>query len=194
MQRGGHPFHRQSRMPRLTLPLPSASPAASPPAPGSRRACASRRHARDEGAIHVDVPTSSARPQTRPQRVVVLTTPREPPHAARSGSRAKEPDPCSSAWRRPDHGRRRPHGRPAPHSGEEQRLSWEELPATAQPHLQHQFADPSSAGTARRHGRGVRAGWAVLGIGQGAARGDCASAPAPRPALAWELAAVTSRM
>lgn len=76
-------------------------------------------------------------------------------------------------------------GRP----GEEQRLAWEDFPATALSRTYNTDAQtPDSAGTMSAMATGVKTRAGVIAIGQQAARGDCAGALAHPMASLWELA------
>lgn len=77
-------------------------------------------------------------------------------------------------------------GRP----GEEQQLAWETFPATALSRTYNTDAQaPDSAGTMTAMATGVKTRAGVIGIGQQAARHDCAAALAAPLATLWELAA-----
>ncbi|QDH69584.1 alkaline phosphatase [Marilutibacter alkalisoli] len=76
--------------------------------------------------------------------------------------------------------------------GEENHLAWERFPATALSKTYNTDSQtPDSAGTMSAMATGVKTRAGVLGIGQGAARKDCAGAlQAPILSL-WELAAAS---
>jgi alkaline phosphatase len=77
-------------------------------------------------------------------------------------------------------------GRP----GEENRLAWDDFPATALSRTYNTDAQtPDSAGTMSAMATGVKTRAGVISIGQQAARGDCAGALAAPVATLWELAA-----
>lgn len=77
-------------------------------------------------------------------------------------------------------------------SGEEQRLSWEDFPATALSRTYNTNSQtPDSAGTMSAMATGVKTRLGVLSIGQTAARGDCAGARAAPLLTLWELAAAS---
>ncbi len=83
-------------------------------------------------------------------------------------------------------------GQRAGRSGEEQKLAWEEFPATALSRTYNTNSQtPDSAGTMSAMATGVKTRLGVLSIGQTAARGDCAAARnAPMLSL-WEVAAAS---
>lgn len=77
-------------------------------------------------------------------------------------------------------------------SGEEQRLSWEDFPATALSRTYNTNAQtPDSAGTMSAIATGVKTRMGVLSIGQAAARNDCAGALAHPMLTLWQLAAAS---
>ncbi|PJK10013.1 alkaline phosphatase [Lysobacteraceae bacterium NML08-0793] len=79
-------------------------------------------------------------------------------------------------------------GRP----GEEQRLSWEDFPATALSRTYNTNAQtPDSAGTMSAIATGVKTRMGVLSIGQDAARNDCAAALKSPMLTLWQLAAAS---
>ena len=83
-------------------------------------------------------------------------------------------------------------GQRAGRSGEEQRLSWEEFPATALSRTYNTDAQtPDSAGTMSAMATGVKTRLGVLSIGQQAARGDCAASRSAQVMSLWELAAAS---
>ncbi|MFC0677374.1 alkaline phosphatase [Lysobacter korlensis] len=74
--------------------------------------------------------------------------------------------------------------------GEENRLAWEDFPATALSRTYNTDSQtPDSAGTMTAMAAGVKTRAGVIGIDQTAARGDCAGALAAPVASLWELAA-----
>lgn len=74
--------------------------------------------------------------------------------------------------------------------GEEHALGWEDFPATALSKTYNTDAQtPDSAGTMTAMATGVKTRLGVIGIGQQAARGDCAGALAAPLLTLWELAA-----
>ncbi len=74
--------------------------------------------------------------------------------------------------------------------GEENMLSWEAFPHTALSKTYNtDMQTPDSAGTMTAMATGVKTRVAVLGIGQDAARGDCAGALRSPLLTLWELAA-----
>lgn len=74
-------------------------------------------------------------------------------------------------------------------SGEENRLSWEEFPATAFSKTYNTDSQtPDSAGTMSAIATGVKTRAGVLSIGQSAKRGDCTGALAAPILTLWELA------
>ena len=83
-------------------------------------------------------------------------------------------------------------GQRAGRPGEEQKLAWEEFPATALSRTYNTDSQtPDSAGTMSAMATGVKTRLGVLSIGQQARRGDCAAArQAPAMSL-WELAAAS---
>lgn len=77
-------------------------------------------------------------------------------------------------------------------SGEEQRLSWEDFPATALSRTYNTNSQtPDSAGTMSAMATGAKTRLGVLSIAQTAARGDCAGARAAPLLTLWELAAAS---
>lgn len=79
-------------------------------------------------------------------------------------------------------------GRP----GEEQRLSWEDFPATALSRTYNTNAQtPDSAGTMSAMATGVKTRMGVLSISQKAARNDCAAALKHPTLTLWQLAAAS---
>lgn len=77
-------------------------------------------------------------------------------------------------------------GRP----GEEQRLAWERFPATAISRTYNTDTQtPDSAGTMTAMAAGAKTRAGVIGIGQDAARGDCAGALRSPLLSLWQLAA-----
>lgn len=77
-------------------------------------------------------------------------------------------------------------------SGEEQKLAWEEFPATALSRTYNTNSQtPDSAGTMSAMATGVKTRLGVLSIGQAAARGDCAAARNVPMMSLWELAAAS---
>lgn len=75
-------------------------------------------------------------------------------------------------------------------SGEENRLSWEDFPATALSKTYNTDSQtPDSAGTMSAIATGVKTRAGVLSIGQSAMRKDCAGALAAPMLTLWELAA-----
>ncbi len=81
-------------------------------------------------------------------------------------------------------------GQRAGHPGEEQRLAWEDFPATALSRTYNTNAQtPDSAGTMTAMATGVKTRMGVLSIGQDAARGDCAAALQSPLLSLWQLAA-----
>ena len=77
-------------------------------------------------------------------------------------------------------------------SGEEQRLSWEDFPATALSRTYNSNSQtPDSAGTMSAMATGAKTRLGVLSIAQTAARGDCAGARAAPLLTLWELAAAS---
>ena len=74
-------------------------------------------------------------------------------------------------------------------SGEENRLSWEDFPATALSKTYNTNSQtPDSAGTMSAIATGVKTRAGVLSIGQGAKRKDCKAALATPMLTLWELA------
>lgn len=74
--------------------------------------------------------------------------------------------------------------------GEENRLAWEDFPATALSRTYNTDAQtPDSAGTMTAMATGVKTRSGVLSIGPQAARGDCAAARAAPLLTLWQLAA-----
>ncbi len=74
-------------------------------------------------------------------------------------------------------------------SGEENRLSWEDFPATALSKTYNTNSQtPDSAGTMSAIATGVKTRAGVLSIGQGAKRKDCAAAQSTPMLTLWELA------
>lgn len=74
--------------------------------------------------------------------------------------------------------------------GEENRLAWEDFPATALSRTYNTDSQtPDSAGTMTAMATGVKTRAGVVGIHQAAARGDCAGALAAPVASLWQLAA-----
>ncbi len=83
-------------------------------------------------------------------------------------------------------------GQRAGHPGEEQKLAWEEFPATALSRTYNTDSQtPDSAGTMSAMATGVKTRLGVLSIGQQARRGDCAAARAVPTLSLWELAAAS---
>ena len=83
-------------------------------------------------------------------------------------------------------------GQRAGRSGEEQKLAWEEFPATALSRTYNTNAQtPDSAGTMSAMATGVKTRLGVLSIGQQAKRGDCSAAQAVPTLTLWELAAAS---
>lgn len=83
-------------------------------------------------------------------------------------------------------------GQRAGRPGEEQRLSWEEFPATALSRTYNVDAQtPDSAGTMSAMATGVKTRMGVLSIGQDARRGDCAAALKSPMLSLWQLAAAS---
>lgn len=81
-------------------------------------------------------------------------------------------------------------GQRAGRPGEEQRLSWEEFDATALSRTYNTNSQtPDSAGTMTAMAAGVKTSIGVLGIGQDAARGDCAASLRTPVQSLWQLAA-----
>ncbi len=81
-------------------------------------------------------------------------------------------------------------GQRAGRPGEEQKLAWEEFPATAISRTYNVDAQtPDSAGTMTAMATGLKTRLGVLSIGQQAARGDCAAARGAGVLTLWELAA-----
>lgn len=81
-------------------------------------------------------------------------------------------------------------GQRAGRPGEEQRLSWEEFPATALSRTYNTNAQtPDSAGTMTAMATGVKTRMGVLSVGQDAARGDCAASLRTPLQSLWQLAA-----
>ncbi|RMH92942.1 alkaline phosphatase [Lysobacter pythonis] len=81
-------------------------------------------------------------------------------------------------------------GQRAGRPGEEQKLAWEEFPATALSRTYNTNAQtPDSAGTMTAMATGVKTRMGVLSIGQDAPRGDCAAARKSPMLTLWELAA-----
>jgi len=77
-------------------------------------------------------------------------------------------------------------------SGEENRLSWEDFPATALSKTYNTNSQtPDSAGTMSAIATGVKTRAGVLSIGQGAKRKDCKAALATPMLTLWELASTT---
>ncbi|PJK02527.1 alkaline phosphatase [Lysobacteraceae bacterium NML75-0749] len=77
-------------------------------------------------------------------------------------------------------------------SGEEQRLSWEDFPATALSRTYNTNAQtPDSAGTMSAIATGVKTRMGVLSIGQDAPRNDCAAALKSPMLTLWQLAAAS---
>ena len=75
-------------------------------------------------------------------------------------------------------------------AGEENRLGWENFPATALSKTYNTDSQtPDSAGTMSAMATGVKTRAGVISIGQQAARGDCAGALAAPMLTLWELAA-----
>ena len=73
--------------------------------------------------------------------------------------------------------------------GEDHRLAWEDFPSTAFSKTYNTDSQtPDSAGTMTALATGVKTRFGVLGIGQGAKRGDCTSALAVPTLTLWELA------
>lgn len=73
--------------------------------------------------------------------------------------------------------------------GEENRLSWEDFPATALSRTYNTDSQtPDSAGTASAMTTGAKTRLGVLGIGQQARRGDCTQALAAPVMTLWEVA------
>lgn len=83
-------------------------------------------------------------------------------------------------------------GQRAGRSGEEQKLAWEEFPATALSRTYNTDAQtPDSAGTMSAMATGIKTRMGVLSIGQQAARGDCAAALNAQALTLWQLAAAS---
>ncbi len=83
-------------------------------------------------------------------------------------------------------------GQRAGRPGEEQKLAWEEFPATALSRTYNTDSQtPDSAGTMSAMATGVKTRLGVLSIGQQARRGDCAAARAVPTLSLWELAAAS---
>ena len=81
-------------------------------------------------------------------------------------------------------------GQRAGRSGEEQKLAWEEFPATALSRTYNTNSQtPDSAGTMSAMATGVKTRLGVLSIGQEATRGDCSEARNAHMLSLWELAA-----
>jgi len=75
-------------------------------------------------------------------------------------------------------------------AGEENRLGWENFPATALSKTYNTDSQtPDSAGTMSAMATGVKTRMGVLSIGQSAKKGDCAGALATPMLTLWELAA-----
>ena len=75
-------------------------------------------------------------------------------------------------------------------AGEENRLGWENFPATALSKTYNTDSQtPDSAGTMSAMATGVKTRMGVLSIGQSAKKGDCAGALAAPMLTLWELAA-----
>ena len=73
--------------------------------------------------------------------------------------------------------------------GEENRLAWEDFPATALSRTYNTNSQtPDSAGTASAMATGAKTRLGVLGIGQQATRGDCTQALAAPVMTLWEIA------
>ncbi|MGV8922317.1 MAG: alkaline phosphatase [Thermomonas sp.] len=76
--------------------------------------------------------------------------------------------------------------------GEENRLSWEDFPATALSRTYNTNSQtPDSAGTASAMATGAKTRLGVLGIGQQATRGDCTQALAAPVMTLWEIASAS---
>nr|WP_229792354.1 alkaline phosphatase [Lysobacter bugurensis] len=74
-------------------------------------------------------------------------------------------------------------------AGEDNRLAWEDFPATALSRTYNTDSQtPDSAGTMTAMASGVKTRAGVIGIHQAAARGDCADALAAPVASLWQLA------
>ena len=83
-------------------------------------------------------------------------------------------------------------GQRAGRPGEEQKLAWEEFPATALSRTYNTDSQtPDSAGTMSAMATGVKTRLGVLSIGQQAPRGDCAAGRATPMLSLWELAAAS---
>lgn len=81
-------------------------------------------------------------------------------------------------------------GQRAGRPGEEQRLSWEDFPATALSRTYNTNAQtPDSAGTMTAMATGVKTRMGVLSVGQDAPRGDCGTALQSPLLSLWQLAA-----
>ena len=75
-------------------------------------------------------------------------------------------------------------------AGEDNRLGWEDFPATALSRTYNTDSQtPDSAGTMSAMATGVKTRAGVISIGQQAARGDCSGALAAPVLTLWELAA-----
>ena len=83
-------------------------------------------------------------------------------------------------------------GQRAGRPGEEQKLAWEEFPATALSRTYNTNSQtPDSAGTMSAMATGVKTRLGVLSIGQEAPRGDCSAARNAPVMSLWELAAAS---
>lgn len=83
-------------------------------------------------------------------------------------------------------------GQRAGRPGEEQKLAWEEFPATALSRTYNTDSQtPDSAGTMSAMATGVKTRLGVLSIGQQVPRGDCAAGRATPMLSLWELAAAS---
>ncbi len=83
-------------------------------------------------------------------------------------------------------------GQRAGQPGEEQRLAWEDFPATALSRTYNTNAQtPDSAGTMTAMATGVKTRMGMLSVGQDAPRGDCAAALQSPLLSLWQLAAAS---
>ncbi|MDO5610120.1 MAG: alkaline phosphatase [Pseudomonadota bacterium] len=83
-------------------------------------------------------------------------------------------------------------GQRAGRPGEEQRLAWEDFPATALSRTYNTNAQtPDSAGTMTAMATGVKTRMGMLSVGQDAPRGDCAAALQSPLLSLWQLAAAS---
>lgn len=83
-------------------------------------------------------------------------------------------------------------GQRAGRPGEEQRLAWEDFPATALSRTYNTNAQtPDSAGTMTAMATGVKTRMGMLSVGQDAPRGDCAAALQSPLLSLWQLAATS---